>query len=323
MRKINSYLYQSKNDTIKKRSSSGGAFYDLAEKAIKRQYYVSGCVWDSKLEAKHTVSNTLEDVQRMQGSKYVQSEMGETYKIIISLLQKDEKVLFSGTPCQASAVGKLASKINKRHNLLSVAIVCHGVASPLAWKTYKLWDEKQVNSKLIHVNFRNKDKEGYKNTYTKYEYESGKSIYRPTYLPTNKFIEATLVYNLGIRKSCEKCLAKGYNENIDIVLGDWHSEYKGEGKLGTSCIITYSLRGDKYVMENLTGLREIDYSMLVKKNECIEKSIVFEKNRDYFFDAIKKDYENWKHIEKLYPLKYQIKKLLVKLKIYDVLKGKI
>lgn len=319
---IHSFVYRSRNDEVKKRSSSGAAFFELAQNALSKGYYVAGCVWDDHLIARHIVSNEYEDLIRMQGSKYVQSDMGDCYREIISLLKRGNKILFSGTPCQASGISGLAYQIGKRENLITVAIICHGVPSPFAWESYKRWDFEKNKSELVNVNFRNKDKEGYKTTYTKFTYSSGKVVYRPTYLPINKFVESGIVYNLSMRPSCAECKAKGYNENIDIVLGDWHSEYSGEGNLGTSCVTCFTEQGAKFVESTLTNLRTIDYSEIVRANGCIENSSKVNQNREKFFNLIK-DYNNWDKVEKLYPSKYGIKKFLYKTGLYNLLKGKV
>ncbi len=319
---IVAYIYRSNDCEAKKRSASGAAFYELAIRALSENFYIVGSAWDEHLVARHIVSNNLRDLIRMQGSKYVQSDMGDCYREIISLLKSGNKILFSGTPCQAAAIGILASNIGKRENLISVAIICHGVPSPLVWESYKRWDCEKNKSELVDVNFRNKDKEGYKTTYTKFTYGSGKVVYRPTYLPINKFVESGIVYNLSMRPSCTECKAKGYNENVDIILGDWHSEYSGEGNLGTSCVTCFTEQGAEFVESTLSDLRAIDYSEIVRVNGCIENSSKVNQNRERFFNLIK-DYKNWDKVEELYPSKYIIKKILYLTGLYNLIKGKI
>lgn len=321
MEKIESYLYHSKNEDAKKHSASGAAFYEIANKALKEGYYIAGCVWEEGLVAKHIVSNKYEDLKRMQGSKYVQSDVADCYKKILELLNSGKKVLFSGTQCQAVAIGNIVKLINKQDSLISVAVICHGVPSPKAWSSYKKWEEEKNKSELIDVNFKNKEKNGYKTTYTKYTFKSGNTKYCPTYLPVNKYVEAGIVYNLSLRPSCIECKAKGYNEAIDIVLGDWHSECIGDGALGTSCITCFTDKGIKKINEYLEGLRIIEYDCVVSENGCIEKNSWGNKNRNKFFEMIS-DYRNWDKVEKLYPPKYIIKKILCYTGLYEIIKRK-
>lgn len=318
---IKSYIYRSHNMEAKLRSSSGAAFYELAKEAIASGYYICGCAWDEKLAASHIIGNSEKDLRRMQGSKYVQSDMGEMYREILSLLKAGNKVLFSGTPCQAIGIGKLAEKVHKRENLLTVAVICHGVPSPLAWESYKEWTNAKENDVLWDVNFRDKSCDGYRKQYTRYTYQSGKTICVPSYLPTNKYMEAGIVYNLSLRPSCAACRAKGYSNQIDIILGDWYAEYKDEGSLGTSCVCTYTEKGDKYVHECLSGLKSIDYAEIVRQNGFIEKSVILGNKRDKFFAHIRKN-GFWDDVESLYPRKYPLKQFLVKCGLYAWLKGR-
>ena len=160
---IEAWLYHSLDRDTKLRSSSGGAFYELAKNALAEGYFLCGCVWDNNLVARHIVSRDINDLQRMQGSKYVQSCTGEAQRELIRLLKSGKKVLFSGTPCQVIAASKIASILNKRDNLLSIAVICHGVPSPLSWESYKIWLNSRECEVLTDVNFRDKSMSGYKN----------------------------------------------------------------------------------------------------------------------------------------------------------------
>lgn len=319
-----SWLYSSPNENAKMKSSSGAAFFELANKAMAKDWYVCGCVWNNNLVAEHIVDNTFQSLERMQGSKYVQSDTKYIYKDILHLLKAEKKVLFSGTPCQCTAASNYVKAVGGdalRNNLITIAVICHGVASPLAWESFKKWISEKEHSKIVGVNFRDKSKEGYKKSYCMYAFEDGHSTYIHTYLPSSKYIEATLVYNLAIRNSCSHCDCKGHNENIDIILGDWYKEYKNEGELGTSCIVAYTDTGKKFLNDNLTGLRKIDYSEILQENRFIEESEKLGVKRDEFLKSIK-NYEYWSKVEKLYPAKYPIKKFLVKIGLYDLVKGK-
>lgn len=56
------------------KSSSGGVFGILANYFLQMGGYVCGCVYDEKMSPVHLLSNRISDVQRMYGSKYVQSK---------------------------------------------------------------------------------------------------------------------------------------------------------------------------------------------------------------------------------------------------------
>lgn len=122
--KSKTYLYYLKDEKIRMNSASGGAFYGIAEQFVENGGYVCGCVWDNDLEACHIVSDKIDDVLRMQSSKYTQSNMKNCYSEIKELLKAEKKVFFTGTACQ---VAGLKGYLGKEYdNLLCAAIICHG-----------------------------------------------------------------------------------------------------------------------------------------------------------------------------------------------------
>lgn len=122
-----------------------------------------------------------------------------------------------------------------------------------------------------------------------------------------------------MRNCCTHCDCKGANTGIDLIVGDWYAEHTGKARLGSSCIVAFTERGKKYAKENLSGLRILPYDKVLKKNKFIEQSIEPAINRNKFFEKIK-DYHYWDKVEELYPPKYKYKKVLVKFKVYDLLK---
>lgn len=315
------WLYASKDDKAKKRSASGAAFYELAKKTIEEGGGVIGCVWNDSLEAEHMITDSLEGIVRMQGSKYVQSDTKMCYVEMMNALKAGKRVLFSGTPCQVSAASNMVLHDKKgqlREQLTTVGVLCHGVSAPEAWESCKRWMSQKEGSRLIDVNFRDKSKEGYKKSYCRYEYESGSIVYLPTYLPSSTYMEATIVYNLALRNSCNHCDCKGITSAVDLIIGDWYAECKGEGKLGTSCIIAFTEQGKKTINQYLEGVRCFNYEEILEHNGLIEKSVIKSPKRDKFLEDLND--EIWENVEKYYPPKYKLKKLLVKLGVFDSVK---
>lgn len=123
-----------KNDSDRRRSSSGGAFSVLARKVLSLGGNVFGATMDRLLQVKHICIDHEDDIPLLQGSKYVQSYLGDTYSQVRQLLRNGKLVLFSGTPCQ---VGGLLTYLHKKYeNLITVDMVCHGVPSQRAFDTF-------------------------------------------------------------------------------------------------------------------------------------------------------------------------------------------
>ena len=93
-----------KNEEIRKKSSSGGVFYLLAKLVICDGGVVFGAAFNSDFNVYHGYTEKEKDIAKFMGSKYVQSEIGITFKKAKEFLLKGRKVLFSGTPCQIAGL---------------------------------------------------------------------------------------------------------------------------------------------------------------------------------------------------------------------------
>mgnify|MGYP000046079556 FL=1 len=73
----------------------------------------------------HIKIENQKQLTKLQGSKYVQSSIGITYKQTKDYLKKGRIVLFSGTPCQISGLYEYLGK--EYNNLYTIDVICHGV----------------------------------------------------------------------------------------------------------------------------------------------------------------------------------------------------
>ncbi|MBM6804760.1 Coenzyme F420 hydrogenase/dehydrogenase, beta subunit C-terminal domain, partial [Mediterraneibacter glycyrrhizinilyticus] len=140
-------------------SSSGGTFYGIATKAIELGYEVCGCIWNEEQRAIHVFANDIETLAKMQGSKYVQSDLQNCYTEIQNKLMEGKKVLFSGTPCQIAGLHRL---IGYDENLVTLGLICEGTPSPLVFKRWKEYLEEKYGSNIISVKLRKKGRYGWK-----------------------------------------------------------------------------------------------------------------------------------------------------------------
>lgn len=155
-----SFACSAKDENFAKQSSSGGAFAILANMYIKEQAVIYGAAFDDNWNVCHIRVDKKDELKRLYTSKYVQSNMGNTFRNVKLDLDNGKKVLFVGTPCQ---VAGLKSYLQKDYlNLLAVDFICHGVPSPLVWQRYIEELEQNLNSKITEISFRNK-KDGWEN----------------------------------------------------------------------------------------------------------------------------------------------------------------
>lgn len=131
---LHTYACWTKKIRDREKSSSGGAFSVIARKIISQGGIVYGASMCEDLQVRHIGTDNEDDITKLQGSKYLQSYMGDTYKNVRKELIKGRKVLFTGTPCQ---VAGLLTFLHKPYvNLYTCEVVCHGVPSQKAFDAY-------------------------------------------------------------------------------------------------------------------------------------------------------------------------------------------
>lgn len=237
------YAVKHKDSGIRMASRSGGIFTALSDETIKNGGVVYGCVLTDDFRAVHIRAEKAEDRDRMRGSKYIQSNLGDIFISVRKDLDEGRRVLFSGTSCQVAGLKAFLGKEDT--NLFCVDIVCYGVPSPLVWRSYLEWQEEK-NGKCISVDFRNKKDFGWAShveTLTM-ENKSGKEK------AVNSKVYATL-FSLGsiLRPSCYKCPYKSAKNPGDITIADyWGIDKAAPGfndNKGTSLVIINNESGEK------------------------------------------------------------------------------
>ena len=210
-KKPRTYAVKHKNEEIRKESRSGGIFTALTDKVLAGNGVVYGCALMSDFTAEHIRATDRIERDRMRGSKYIQSKMGDTFSKVKEDLRQ-RTVLFSGTPCQVA--GLLSFLGEHPDNLICVDIVCHGVPSELVWKAYLEYQEKSAQGKIVGVDFRNKQKFGWASHRETLKFLDGREIDSKVY--------AKLFYDHAIlRLSCYQCPYKQYIHPGDITIADY------------------------------------------------------------------------------------------------------
>ncbi len=237
------YAVKIKNEYTRLKSRSGGIFTALTDFILKRKGVIYGCILNEKLEAIHIGTNNFEDRNKMRGSKYVQSRIGNCYKKVKKDLEDNKEVLFSGTPCQVDGLKKFLGK--DYENLYCIDIICHGVPSPLILRDYIKWQEEKNNGKCVEIDFRNKEKFGWRSHIETFKIDSKEGT---------KVIDDVLYTNLFyshliLRPSCFICPYKNLNRSSDITIGDYWGIEKidknFEDDKGVSIVIINNERGKK------------------------------------------------------------------------------
>lgn len=230
-----------KNEEVRKVSSSGGIFSTLASIVLREGGVVFGATFAEDFSVEHIYIEDMKDLPKLQGSKYVQSKIGDAYAQARELLEKGRLVYFSGTPCQ---IGGLLSFLGKRYNnLITQDLICHGVPSPLVWKSYVTYREKEAGAKTQSIAFRAKD-EGWKHFSMSFKFENGKE-YRKN-LKEDEYLKA-FIKNLSLRTSCFDCVFKSVARVADVTLADFwgiqHFMPELNDDMGISLVLLHSEKG--------------------------------------------------------------------------------
>lgn len=293
------YYVATAKDTVQvQKSSSGGAFYIAAKYVIEKlNGYVCGAVLDENLKLNHKIINRVEDIVKMQGSKYIQSEMGDCLKKIIKLLRNGEYVLFSGTPCQVAGLKKITSE-EERKKLFTLDLICHGVPSAYAFsdsmkKMYGLGEYKDFSfrqhSKFLLTSF-SYSYSFYKNNKKKnLELQKNEKVTR-IFSFEDPFYQSFLVGN-NYRESCYNCKYATSNRCGDITIGDCASSNMYRKLLGRSLssVIINTEQGN-ILWEKIK--EEFDYELAdygeeVKLNKQLHQPVGRPSKRNEFYIDLK------------------------------------
>lgn len=93
---VRAFAFQSKDERIRKDSSSGGAFTIIAEKIISEGGYVYGCKFDDDFNVIHDCAENIEELSKFRGSKYVQSKLDNVFIEIKKKLDDKKKCYLVG-----------------------------------------------------------------------------------------------------------------------------------------------------------------------------------------------------------------------------------
>lgn len=269
------YAVKSSDDTIRQQSSSGGFFSLLADSVLTKGGVVYGAAFDAAFNVCHTRLANIEDLYKLRGSKYVQSRIGETFRECKDDLKAGKLVLFTGTPCQISALGHFLRK--DYDNLIKVEVVCHGVPSPMIYQQYlKETIIKDVEDRTItKVNFRTK-LGSWKKYFFTVEYKDRGGICEYKECVTDSLYMKGFLSDLYIRPSCFECPAKNFTSGADFTIADfWGQEYtfpEFDDDKGVSAVLANTVKAQEIFRQISAVIVEKPFADFIKYNPSLVKS---------------------------------------------------
>ncbi len=190
------------------KSASGGVASAIGHYAIENGIHIFGCVFDEELNLSIQELVNLEYVEKASGSKYIQSNVGFSFRDVQKYLLNNEKVIYIGTPCQIDGLNSFLGK--KFENLITIDIVCHGTPPFSYFKKY-IFEKKYTD--ISSASFRGKD------DYFLCLYNSNRMVYRKWH-KQDLYFQA---FDEGIinRDNCYSCRYANPYRVSDLTIGDF------------------------------------------------------------------------------------------------------
>ncbi|WP_157149800.1 polysaccharide pyruvyl transferase family protein [Brachyspira pilosicoli] len=268
------------NDDIRMKSSSGGMFTILANYVLENNGYVCGASFSKDwLGVEHIIINSKTDLDKLRGSKYIESSLGNIFIEIRKLLREEKQVLFSGCPCQVSA---LYSYLGKDYdNLITVDLLCNSVVPQKVWKKYlnELFTDEEIKN-IEYISFRDKEKFGWNADHKIYI-----KLYDKEYISRgcHDIYMQSFLKHLSVKEECLHCKYRKYKRVGDISIGDYWGVKDNDNKgVGLTLINTEKA---KYIFDIInSSFVYKDVTLMKPSNGGLNGKLKIEGSRKYFFD---------------------------------------
>ena len=261
-------------------SSSGGAFSLIANWILEQGGYVCGVAFVGQ-KVQHIIIDNKNDLHKLRGSKYVQSDTNTVFSQIKDLLKNDKYILFTGTPCQVAGLYGFLRKDYEK--LLTIDLFCHGVPPQ---KVFDMYLKEVTKGNFINTSFRDKITgwDVYTTTTTTegvYSFDKNQCLF------LNAFLK-----NMCLRPSCGICPYTSTQRESDITIGDFWAikrfDKKLNDKMGTSAVLLNSPKGKKIfkAINNIKTLQKVPLEYATYYNWTLYRTLPQHPNRNAFFKLL-------------------------------------
>lgn len=284
------------DDSLRLTSTSGGIFAGIAKNILEQGGVVVGAISDG-INVRHIIIDNIDNLYKLQGSKYLQSNTEGIYKRVKEILNKGQLVLFSGTGCQVA--GLLSFLKSKYNNLVTVDLVCAGVPSHFAIDRF--CTEERIKPDMI----RWRDKEnGWRHSLQISIYNQFNVL---KYSPSDCFFGGCFLSGNTNRWSCYNCRFSGLNRKADFTIADfwgiknyWNiPTFTKEQYKGISLLIVHSDTGYKLLRESNISFYETTLTNAIRQNPRVilgRRYITFERR----ILPLAFRYFSYKNLKKIY-----------------------
>ena len=265
-----------------KTSSSGGGFIAIAKYVLSKDGVVYGAAYQDSPTVAHERVDNINDLEKLKGSKYVQSDTRDVYSQIKVDLRNGKLVYFTGTPCQVAGLKLFLRK--EYENLITSDLICHGTPSPRIFQNTVSHIEKYLDADFVDYSFRDKKVRGWSCSSYK-RHANGKVKYLNYSKDMEAYFKAFISGHL-MRMNCYQCPFANTHRCGDITLADfwgvrkYMSDFPSVHK-GVSLLLLNTEKGRKIMdaIKQTMYVRPIDMQTAIDTNANLRQPTPFNKER--------------------------------------------
>lgn len=277
-----------KDKSIWKRSTSGGAFSEIVRNYADNETLIAGAAWDG-FKVHHISVIGFDNIAPLCKSKYVSSAIEDTFIEIRNHLRNGKKAIFCGCPCQVDGLKRFLMKDYEK--LLTIDLICHGQGSPLVFQECMKTLERELGENVSSYEFRTK------RWIIEDEYMSKVVTGKKSHYLVKDYYQQLFLSQDILRPACgDNCRYRNQNRPGDITIADCRGLTKifpdliGH-KQNYSTVVVNTSKGGNTVskLTKTMNLREYAIDDVVKYNPLFDHQTFASKNREQFFNDFFKE----------------------------------
>jgi len=202
--------------------STAGVATQLAKYYLNNDHNVCGVtLTSSNKKCKHIILESDEDIVKIRGSKYLQSNCVFSFN---ELLKARKKSLVFGLPCQIYGLKQVIHQQRIEDDIILVDFFCAGIPTINLWTKYIDYLKRTMGLIDINtVNFRSKAQGWHK--FSIEVTDTNGNVYRQNIF--NDLFYSFYLKRVCLNKACYNCRFRHGKSHSDIRLGDfWGDKYR-------------------------------------------------------------------------------------------------
>ena len=283
------YAAWSKNKETRHESTSGGIFWEVATIFLEKGGVVVGCSYGEDWKtSNHFLAYNEEELKRLRGSKYFQSDTQGIYMAVEKELKAGKEVLFCGTPCQNAALSMFLG--DKYENIFYMDFICRNINSPKSFASYITELEEKYESKVTKVQLKNKNT-GWQSLASFVTFANGSQSHQDR--TQDEWMKGFLVHNLYVRDCCLDCKYRTLPRKVaDMTVGDFWGIEEAPYDMyeGVSAIMLNSDKAKRVFEKLKTNLiyKEKNIEEVIKGNPAMLNNPIKGEKSEEFFGMLEK-----------------------------------